>query len=69
MNIVYQIENGKRIIKEFDINNKLDFEGEFLYGQKNGKGKDYYNNEELSFEGEFANSKYKKGKRYDDGKL
>ena len=31
-------KNGKG--KEYDDNGKLIFEGEYLYGQKNGKGKE-----------------------------
>ena len=41
--------NGKG--KEYDYNGKLTFEGEYLIGKRNGKGKDY----KLTFEGEFKN--------------
>ena len=54
-----------------NINNgKLRFEGEYLNGKKNGKGKEYWNGE-LEFEGEYLNGKRNgKGKEYwNDGKL
>ena len=35
----------------------LEFEGEYLNGIRNGKGKEYYNNGELKFEGEYLNGK------------
>ena len=31
----------------------LVYEGEYLNGKKNGKGKEYYENGELRFEGEY----------------
>ena len=49
---------------------KLIFEGEYLNGERNGKGKEYYKNGNLKFEGDFLkgkrNGKEKKiGKEYD----
>ena len=42
-NIVYELKNGKGLIKEYDYyNNQLIFESEFLYGNYNGKAKKYY---------------------------
>ena len=35
----------------------LIFEGEYLNGKRNGKGKEYYDNGKLEFEGEFINGK------------
>ena len=35
------IINGKGIIKEYDNENNLIFEGEYFYGLRNGKGKEY----------------------------
>ena len=57
---------GKNIFME-----KLIFEGEYLNGEKNGKGKVYYNNGKLKFEGEYLNGKKNgKGKQYNyDGEL
>ena len=34
-------------------NEKLIFEGEYLNGKRNGKGKEYYDNDKLIFEGEY----------------
>jgi len=42
------------------------FEGEYINGEKNGKGKEYYNGE-LKFEGEYLNGKKWNGKIYEDG--
>ena len=40
------------------------FEGEFLNGEKNGKGKEYYDNGILKFDGEYLNGKKWNGKGY-----
>ena len=41
------------------------FEGEYINGKKNGKGKEYDNNERLKFEGEYINGERKgEGKEY-----
>ena len=47
------------------------FEGEYLNGVRNGKGKEYYDNGELIFEGGYLNGKRNgKGKEYNNkGKL
>ena len=46
------------------------FEGEYLYGQKNGKGKEHNYDKNYIFEGEYINGKrHGKGKEYKDGKL
>ena len=56
-------ENGK--IKEFNkFNDQLEFEGEYLNGKRNGKGKEYYDFGYLGYEGEYLN-----GKRNGKGKL
>ena len=60
---IYKIaeKNGKG--KEFhSYNNKLIFEGEYLNGKRNGKGKEYFYDNVLSFEGEYLNGKKWKGK-------
>ena len=42
------------------------FDGEYLNGLRNGKGKEYYGNGKLKFEGEYLNGKRNgKGKGYD----
>jgi len=48
----YEIMNGKGNIKERSDNGKLIFDGEYINGEKNGKGKEYNSNGELVFEGE-----------------
>jgi len=64
-------KNGKGI--EYIINtNMLIFEGEYLKGRRNGKGKEYNKKGKLKFEGEYLNGKKNgKGKEYiyNNGKL
>ena len=52
-------------------NGGLKFEGEYSYGERNGKGKEYNKDGILNFEGEYLNGeKNGKGKEYDyNGKL
>ena len=38
---------------EYDWDGTLKFEGEYLNGKRNGKGKEYYYNGKLEFEGEY----------------
>ena len=58
-----------------DIKNKYDnfwslfFESENKNGEKNGKGKEYNNNDSNNLEGEFKNGKRLKGKEYANNKL
>ena len=68
-NVLYEIENGKGCIKEYDSYDTLIFEGEYSDGFINGKGKenDYYG--ELRFEGEYLYVKKIKGKEYINRKL
>ena len=40
-NEVYRITNGKGLIKEYNDNGALEFEGEFFNWEKNGKAKEY----------------------------
>ena len=68
-NIIYELINGNGRVKEYDKKNKLIFEGEYLNGKKNGKGKEYDENK-LKFEGEYLGGKRNgKGKEYDENKL
>ena len=55
----YEIKNGKGNIKEYYYDGELIFEGEYLNGERNGKGKQYYYNGKLEFEGEYLNGKRK----------
>ena len=59
-------DNNNKIGKIYDeYKDKLIFEGEFSNGKKNGKGKEYDNNERLKFEGEYINGEKKgNGKEY-----
>ena len=59
------LENGQG--KEYNgYNDKLLFEGEYIKGKRNGKGKEYNINRKLRFEGEYKNGKRNgKGKEYD----
>ena len=61
--INYKFFSGKYIIyetknkgKEYEYNDKLLYEGEFLNGERYGKGKEYENNH-IIFEGEYLNGK------------
>ena len=63
-NLIYKIKDGKGHIKEYQNDNQLIFEGEFLYGEKNGKGKEYYL-DKIIFDGEYKNGKKWNGKGYE----
>ena len=64
-NISFEIKDGKGFVKEYGpILFELKFEGEYVNGERNGKGKEYYN-DYLDFEGEYLNGKRNgKGKEY-----
>ena len=63
--IIYEENNMKGKGKEFrGKSDELIFEGEYLNGERNGKGKEYYYDDKLLFEGE-----YFYGKRNGKGKL
>ena len=70
--IIYELKNGTGKVMEYYENGRLKFEGEYLNGKRNGKGKEYeceyYS---LEFEGEYLNGqKNGKGKEYNiDGNL
>ena len=51
------MKNGKGYIKEYYDNGKLEFEGEYLNGERNGKGKEYNYYGKLEFEGEYLNGR------------
>ena len=59
-NIIYELNNGNGKVKEY-YNGLLIFDGFYLNGKKNGKGKQFYKNGELMFEGEFSDDKYWNG--------
>ena len=54
-NIIYEIRNGKGFLKEYSMLGPL-FEGEYVSGERNGKGKEY-DRGTLMYEGEFLNEK------------
>ena len=73
-NTIYELKDGKGLIKEYNrINGNFEFEGEYINGKRNGKGKEYYSdNGILKYEGDYLYGKRNgKGKEYysDNGKL
>ena len=63
------IKKGKGYIKEFNNYGDLIFEGEYLNGEKNGKGK-IFENDLLRFECNYLKGKrHGKAKEYEKGKL
>ena len=64
---VYKLEQGKGFFCDYDKENI--YIGEYLNGERNGKGKEYWKGN-LIFEGEYLNGKRNgKGKEYFDDKL
>ena len=63
--IIYELKEGKGFCREYERGMKS-FEGEYLNGKRNGKGKEYYYFDGyLLFEGEYLNGKRNgKGKEY-----
>ena len=47
------------------MDGELKFEGEYINGERNGKGKQYYENGNLKFEGEFINDEIIADTKYD----
>ena len=61
---IYILKNGNGFMKEYDFEERIKFEGEYLNGERNGKGKEY-DRGSLSFIGEYLNGKRNgKGKEY-----
>ena len=50
-----ELNSGKEHIKLYNDKEKLIFEGEFINGEENGKGKEYNDEGDLIYEGEFIN--------------
>ena len=67
-NVTYELINGKGYVKEYDGNNtstSILSENEYIYGDKNGNGKEYYDNH-IIFEGNYLNGlRNGKGKEFD----
>ena len=70
---IYTLNNMNGHGREYDdFYDKISFEGEYLNGRRNGKGKEYDNGQpqQLIFEGEYLNGKRNgKGKEYISGIL
>ena len=62
-NKVYELKNGSGVIKDYDLNDILIVEGDYLNGEINGKVKEYVFGGQIKFEGEYLN-----GKRHGKGK-
>ena len=55
---IIELNKGKGIIKEYnDYCEHIIYEGEYLNGERHGKGKEYYENGRIKFEGEYLNGK------------
>ena len=61
--IMFEVKNGKGFFKFCYDEDNLDYIGEYLNGEKNGKGKEYDYNTKSLFKGKYLN-----GKRYGNGK-
>ena len=60
-----KIDEKNGIIKEYNEDGQLIFEGEYLNGIRNGKGKEYLYNGTIIFEGEYLKGeKNGRGKKY-----
>ena len=59
INLYYDLEKMNGLFQEYYSDGELKFEGEYLNGKRNGKGKEYYSkkyfNNDLEFEGEYLN--------------
>ena len=66
--IIYETKNfGKEYLGE---NGNLLYEGEYINGKRNGKGKEYNSEEQLEYEGDFKNGKKEGiGKAYSKGSI
>ena len=62
--ISYTLKKGKGYVKEYYYDNLI-FEGEYLYGEKNGKGIEYSYKKSSQFSGEYLNGKRWNGRGYD----
>ena len=65
-NKVFEIKEGKGFVIEYDYYYGAKyFEGEYLNGLRNGKGKEFYESGDISFEGEYLNGlRNGEGKEY-----
>ena len=56
-NIVYKLKNGNGFVKEYNPDNSLLFEGNYINGEKNGYIKEYNISGNLVFEGNYVDGK------------
>ena len=69
-NIICDWKEGKGFIKEYNDYGELRFEGEYLNGERHGKGKEYEDFEgNIKFEGEYLYGCKRKGRSYMNGVL
>ena len=65
-NIIYKLIRGNGKVKEYKYC-RLIFDGEYLNGKKNGKGKEYFLDGYLKFEGDYLDGKRNGfGKEYNE---
>ena len=63
--LICELKNRKGKIKELYENGYVKFEGEYINGKINGKGREYDSDGNLIFEGEYLNGKRNgKGKKF-----
>ena len=60
----FYLKNGKGYIKDYKIIYGLQFEGEYINGERNGKGKEFNGKNKILFEGEYLNGKRRRGREY-----
>ena len=63
--LIYEIKDGNGYIYELDNFGYLIYEGEYLNGKKNGKGKEYYYKDKIKFQGIYLNDIKMNGIGYD----
>jgi len=68
-NIIYELKNGNGTVREYNLDNILIYEGEYLNAKRHGKGKEYNNEGQLIFEGEYVNGIKWNGKTFDDNNI
>ena len=72
-NVIYELINGNGLVKEYDEKIWIDhliYEGEYINGERNGKGKEYDIKNRIIYEGEYLKGKrHGKGKEYDNDNI
>ena len=61
--VIYELINGNGIVKLYDDKDSLIYEGEYLNGEMNGKGKEYNHDNNFEFEGEYLKGKIRNGQK------